>query len=99
MMNKLKVNYSYMISLTLSIVIALLIGAILIIATGHNPSEGYGAMLEGVFGNSRVLGNTIAKSLNLCLTALAMAVAAKAGMFNVGGEGPVSYTHLLRQNA
>ena len=86
-MNKLKVNYSYMISLTLSIVIALLIGAILIIATGHSPSEGYGAMLEGVFGNSRVLGNTIAKSLNLCLTALAMAVAAKAGMFNVGGEG------------
>lgn len=86
-MNKLKVNYSYIISLTLSIVIALLIGAILIIATGHSPAEGYGAMLEGVFGNSRVLGNTIAKSLNLCLTALAMAVAAKAGMFNVGGEG------------
>lgn len=66
---------------------ALIIGAILIATTGHNPIDGYSAMLDGVFGNTRVLGNTISKSLNLCLTALAMAVAAKAGMFNVGGEG------------
>lgn len=86
-MKMLKVNKTYLISLVASISVALLIGAILIAITGHNPIEGYGAMLDGVFGNARVLGNTFAKALQLCLTALAMAVAAKAGMFNVGGEG------------
>lgn len=86
-MNKFKIDYSYILSLFISIVVALFIGALLIMVTGHSPGEGYGAMIEGVFGNSRVFGNTVAKSMNLCLTALAMAVAAKAGMFNVGGEG------------
>ncbi|XVG95486.1 ABC transporter permease [Eubacteriales bacterium KG127] len=86
-MKKFRIDYSYLISLFLSISIALIIGGILIVTTGHNPIDGYSAMLDGVFGNIRVLGNTISKSLNLCLTALAMAVAAKTGMFNVGGEG------------
>lgn len=86
-MNKLRENRTYLISLIASIAVALLIGGVLIAITGHNPIEGYGALINGVFGNSRVLGNTIAKALQLCLTALAMAVAAKAGMFNVGGEG------------
>lgn len=77
----------YLISLVLSIAIALAIGGVLIASMGYSPLEGYGAMIHGVFGNSRVLGNTIAKSLTLMLTGLAMAIAAKAGMFNVGGEG------------
>lgn len=86
-MNKFKLDKTYLFSLAVSVTAALIIGGILIAATGHSPLEGYGAMLNGVFGNPRVLGNTIAKALQLCLTGLAMAVAAKAGMFNVGGEG------------
>ncbi|MEG1314084.1 MAG: ABC transporter permease [Anaerovoracaceae bacterium] len=86
-MKKYKINTTYLISLLISIVVALIIGGILMAITGHNPFEGYGAMLQGVFGSTRVLGNTIAKAMTLCLTGLAMAVAAKAGMFNVGGEG------------
>lgn len=90
-MNKIKniliEKKSYLLSLFASILIALLIGAALMAVTGYNPAEGYGAMIKGAFGNSRVFGNTLAKMLTLCLTGLAMAVAAKAGMFNVGGEG------------
>ena len=82
-----KKNKVYLVALVLSILVALVIGAILMMATGFNPLQGYGAMLKGAFGNSRVLGNTVAKALTLMLTALGMAVAAKAGMFNVGGEG------------
>lgn len=80
-------NKSYLTSLFLSIAAALVLGAILMIITGYNPLAGYAAMLKGVFGNSRVFGNTLAKMLTLCLTGLAMAVCSKAGMFNVGGEG------------
>ena len=85
--DSLRNNKSYLTSLVLSIAAALLIGAVLMLVTGYNPVEGYAAMLKGVFGNSRVFGNTLAKMLTLCLTGLAMAVCSKAGMFNVGGEG------------
>ncbi|MBR1989324.1 MAG: ABC transporter permease, partial [Firmicutes bacterium] len=85
--DSLQKNKSYLTSLVLSIGAALLIGAILMLVTGYNPLEGYAAMLKGVFGSSRVFGNTLAKMLTLCLTGLAMAVCSKAGMFNVGGEG------------
>lgn len=85
--SSLNKNKTYLTSLFLSIAAALIIGGILMMATGFNPLEGYGAMLKGVFGSARVFGNTLAKMLTLCLTGLAMTVGAKAGLFNVGGEG------------
>lgn len=83
----LQKNKMYLTSLFLSITAALIIGGILMAVTGFSPLEGYGAMLKGVFGSPRVFGNTLAKMLTLCLTGLAMTVSAKAGLFNVGGEG------------
>ncbi len=80
-------NKTYLYMLFFSVGVALLLGAVLMAITGYNPVKGYMAMLQGALGNSRVFGNTLAKMLTLCLTALAMAVAAQAGMFNVGGEG------------
>lgn len=87
MIKAIKNNKKYLISLISSILIALVIGAALMFVTGYNPIDGYGAMLKGTFGSFRVFGNMLTKMITLCLTALAMAVAAKAGMFNVGGEG------------
>lgn len=83
----LKNNRTYLISLALSIFVALFIGGMLMLVTGFNPFEGYAAMIKGAFGSIRVFGNTITKMLTLCLTGLAMTVSAKAGLFNVGGEG------------
>lgn len=48
----LRKNKTYLTSLALSIAIALIIGGILMAVTGFNPLEGYGAMLNGVFGSS-----------------------------------------------
>lgn len=91
MMNRIvdsvRKNKTYLLSLVLSIFVALIIGGILMMITGFNPLEGYGAMLKGAFGSARVFGNTLTKMITLCLTGLAMTVAAKAGLFNVGGEG------------
>ena len=84
---KKKLNGEYLLSLGASILAALLVGAVIMLVSGHNPLEGYRAMLHGALGTQRNLGNTLAKSMTLCLTALAMAVAARAGIFNVGGEG------------
>ncbi|HYI24869.1 MAG TPA: ABC transporter permease [Thermomicrobiales bacterium] len=71
----------------LAIVVALLIGAIVIIASGHNPWEAYQALFEGALGTRRGRAETLVYSAPLLLGGLAFAVAARAGMFNIGIEG------------
>lgn len=73
--------------LTLSIGIALLIGAIIILLIGEDPLTAYGALVDGAVGNFRRLANTLTKMVPLTLTGLATAVAFRAGIFNIGVEG------------
>lgn len=84
---KLKKNLSYLLSLFIAVAAALLLGGLIMALTGHNPIEGYSLMLQGAFGTQRASANTLAKAATLCLCGLATAVAAHAGIFNVGGEG------------
>ncbi|MBR5315576.1 MAG: ABC transporter permease [Firmicutes bacterium] len=86
-----KVDKKYIISLTICIVAALLFGAFLMLITGFNPLEGYGAMIFGALGNPRLIGNTIEKAMSLCLLGLATAIGARGGLFNVGGEGQLFF--------
>jgi len=82
-----KLTRDYLISLLIAVVLALLIGAGIMVVCGHDPVQGYSALVTGALGKPRAVGNTLAKTVTLCLTGLAMSLAAKAGMFNVGGEG------------
>ncbi len=82
-----KLTRDYLLSLFLAVALALLAGAGIMLICGHDPVQGYAALLSGALGKPRVIGNTLAKTATLCLTGLAMSLAAKAGMFNVGGEG------------
>ena len=84
---KQKLTRSYLISLLISIAFALLLGALIMQLSGHSPIESYSALIKGSLGKPRAIGNTLAKTVTLCLCGLAMSVAAKAGIFNVGGEG------------
>lgn len=84
---KRKHMLEYLSALAVSVILALLLGAVIMLFTGHDPIEGYTLMFQGAFGTERALGNTLAKSATLCLTGLATAIAAQAGIFNVGGEG------------
>ncbi len=82
-----KIGWQYAVSLAASVLLALLVGAFLMAVTGNNPVAGYGALIEGALGAKRAIGNTLARAATLSMTGLAMAVAAQAGIFNVGGEG------------
>lgn len=82
-----KLGAAYLASLAVSVLLALLVGAGIMWATGFSPLDGYGALVKGAFGTQRAIGNTLAKTVTLAVTGLAMAVAAQAGIFNVGGEG------------
>ncbi|MCM3337928.1 ABC transporter permease [Paenibacillus sp. MER TA 81-3] len=90
-MNKLKALFageSVKISL-LSIVLGLLIGAIVMIAGGYNPLLAYQSMLEKIFGNAYDMGEALRAIVPLIFTGLAVAIAFRAGMFNIGVDGQI----------
>ncbi len=78
---------SYLLSLSVSIVLALLIGALVLRLSGFSPGRAYAEMLRGSLGSARHIGDTLEYAMVLCICALACIVGAKAGIFNVGGEG------------
>lgn len=82
-----KITRDYLVSLFIAVALALLVGAGIMMITGHDPIQSYTALVNGALGKPRAVGNTLAKTITLCLTGLAMSLAAKAGVFNVGGEG------------
>ncbi len=71
----------------LAVVVALLIGAVVIAVAGHDPWEAYKALAEGALGSRRGRAETLVYAAPLILGGLAFAVAARAGMFNIGIEG------------
>ncbi|MGB3635249.1 MAG: ABC transporter permease [Rubrobacteraceae bacterium] len=71
----------------IAIVIAFVIGAIIVLATGNNPVAAYAALFEGAVGDASAIGRTLLNATPLIFTGLAVAVAFRAGLFNIGGEG------------
>ena len=82
-----RINTRYLLTLALSILCALLLGAVVLLIAGFNPLEAYAAIWEGAFGNARHVGDFLEYAMVLCLCGLACVLAARVGIFNVGGEG------------
>ena len=70
-----------------SIVLAFLIGALFIAVAGQSPATGYSAMFTGSLGSPLGLASTLQRAIPLIGMALAIAVAFRAGVLNLGGEG------------
>jgi len=70
---------------------AFLVGAIVLLATGHSPIEAYGAMLTGAFGDVFGIGQTFTQATPIIFTALAFLFAFKCGLFNIGAEGQLLF--------
>ncbi len=71
----------------ISVVIALLVGSVVILASGHSPIEAYAAMFYGAFGGVRQIGETLLRATPLIFTGLAVAYGFRSGLFNIGAEG------------
>ncbi len=72
-----------------AIFMGLLIGAVLMIIMGTNPILGYGALLRGSFGSGIDFSETLVYITPLVFTGLSIAVAYRAGLFNIGAEGQI----------
>lgn len=75
----------------LSILLGLLTGALLLLATGENPIEVYRAMLNGSLGDRYGLAETLVKQTPLLLTGLAVAIAFRMQLWNIGAEGQLYF--------
>jgi simple sugar transport system permease protein len=71
----------------ISILLALLTGALLIALIGGNPKLAFEYLLKGAFGSKNNIGETLVKATPLIFTSLAAAFAYKCGVFNLGGQG------------
>jgi simple sugar transport system permease protein len=66
---------------------ALVLAAGLIGAAGVNPLSAYGEMLRGALGSRLSITEMLTRATPLILTGLAAAVAFRARLWNIGGEG------------
>ncbi len=70
-----------------AILTALLLAAGLIAAADVNPLTAYGEMVNGAFGSRLSIAEMLTRATPLVFTGLAAAVAFRARLWNIGGEG------------
>ena len=68
---------------------ALLAGAILLLALGHNPLHVYRDMVLGALGTQSALRETTRIAIPLLITGLGISLAFKMRFWNIGGEGQI----------
>ena len=66
---------------------ALAIGGVMLLLMGANPLQGYAALLDGAFGSTNALADTLVKATPLLLVGLGICIAFRGGVINIGGEG------------
>ncbi|MCY4194020.1 MAG: ABC transporter permease, partial [bacterium] len=69
------------------IVVALLLGAVLLIVSDHSPAEVYERMFDSALRGTDSLSRTLGRATPLALTGLSVAVAGSMGLWNIGAEG------------
>lgn len=70
-----------------SVILAFLLGATLIAATGHDALSVYTSMLTGTFGSTYAISETVVKAIPLMLTSLGVGVAMRMRLWNIGAAG------------
>jgi len=70
-----------------ALLLAFVAGSLVMLLMGENPALAFSALLKGAFGSWRAVGRTLQDATPLALTGLAVALAFRAGLFNIGVEG------------
>ncbi|HUR92398.1 MAG TPA: ABC transporter permease, partial [Gemmatimonadaceae bacterium] len=73
-----------------ALLIALILGDVLILMFGESPLHVYGRMIEGAWGNPYGFAQVLYKTTTLTFAGLGIALALRAGLFNIGAEGQLA---------
>jgi ABC-type uncharacterized transport system permease subunit len=79
----------------IAMLVALLIGALMLLCLKANPLTAYAALVEGVLGNMYGFTQSLAKATPLLLVGLGICIAFRASVINIGGEGQIIAGALL----
>ncbi len=71
----------------LSLLGALILGGIVLLATGKNPFSVYARIIERGFASTDAFSRTLISATPFAFTGLAASVAFRMGLINIGGEG------------
>jgi len=71
----------------INLAMAFLVSGLVVLMIGENPLQAIEVIIYGAFGYGDGLGYTLYYATNFVFTGLAVAVAAHAGLFNIGGDG------------
>jgi len=74
----------------LAILTALIVGGIIIKVVGGNPFLAYQGLIEGSLGSKKALSETAVWATPYIFAGLAVALAFKGGLFNIGAEGQLA---------
>src|SRR5215216_4927422 len=74
----------------LAIFTALVIGALIILATGASVLSAYNGLFFGAVGTPLAIANTLVEATPYILAGLAVALGFKCGLFNIGVEGQLA---------
>ncbi|MEJ6720783.1 ABC transporter permease [Ilumatobacter sp.] len=72
-----------------AVLVALSLGAVMLLTLGANPITGYAALIDGAFGGWDELADTSIKAMPLLLVGVGICIAFRAGVINIGGEGQI----------
>lgn len=86
MLSKLNKQSTFIASL-ISVLLGMLVGAFMMAVAGYNPIQAYGALFSSAFLQPYDIGETIRTVTPLILTGLAVGLAFRTGLFNIGVEG------------
>jgi simple sugar transport system permease protein len=71
----------------LNLVLAMVVSGLVVAAIGQSPFQAIQVLVKGAFGDGVGVGFTLYYATDFVFTGLAVAVAAHAGLFNIGGDG------------
>lgn len=75
----------------LAVFTAMVVGGVVIAVAGGDPFSAYLGLFEGAFGSANALSETAVWATPYIFAGLAVALAFKGGLFNIGAEGQLAF--------
>ncbi len=76
-----------LLSTPLSVGIALLLSAVIVLAVGESPGHVLATLLRGAFGGPQRIADTLMQSTPILICGVAACIGLRGGLFNIGVEG------------